>query len=70
MDKIIDFLCNFVESRGIKQRYISEKTGISDDTISKIFTGKRRILASEFLAICRALNVPSEDIDKLMSEMN
>ena len=65
MEAIRDFLNSYIESKGIKQRYICEKTGLSDDIISRILGGKRKILASEFLQICRAIEVPQDEINKL-----
>ena len=70
MNKIRDFIISYIAKKGIKQCFISEKTGLSDDTVSKILLGKRRILANEFLLICKAIDVPNEDIDKLISELN
>lgn len=50
-------LSEYVNENGIKQIYIVQKTGLSADTISKILTCKRRILADEFLIICEALEI-------------
>ena len=65
MEAIRTFLNSYIEGKGIKQKYISEKTGLECDVISRILRGKRKILASEFLQICRAIEVPQEEIDKL-----
>ncbi|MBQ4397607.1 MAG: helix-turn-helix transcriptional regulator [Clostridia bacterium] len=54
---INQMLNDYVVANGIKQIYISKKTGIDTNTISLILTGKRRILADEFLLICIALNL-------------
>lgn len=43
MDAIRDFLNQAITQKGTKQKYISEKTGINEDTLSKILLGKRRI---------------------------
>lgn len=54
-------LAKIVEQRGIKQIYISEKTGLSADVISKILRSERKMTAEEFLAICDALDInPNE----------
>ena len=50
-------LNKYVEEKGIKQAYIARKTGLTADTVSKIMNGNRRILADEFLTICRALDI-------------
>lgn len=50
-------LNKYVEEKGIKQSYIARETGLTADTVSKIMNGNRRILADEFLIICRALDI-------------
>lgn len=65
MDKISTFLSDYVTSKGIKQTYISQKTGISVDTISKILNGRRKILANEFIQICSALEIPQRELSAL-----
>lgn len=52
---------NFVESKGIKQAFISEKTGIPKNIVSKILKGDRKFQADEFLAFCEAINVNPND---------
>lgn len=46
-----------VDSRGIKLMAISRATGIPVDAISRSFLGKRKMLADEFLSICRFLEL-------------
>ena len=46
-----------VESRGIKLTAISQATGIPIDAISRSFLGKRKMLADEFISICRFLDL-------------
>lgn len=50
-------LNDYVTKNGIKQVYISQKTGISTDAISKMLRSERRIMADEFLEICFALDL-------------
>ena len=54
-------LAKIVEQRGIKQIYISEKTGLSADVISKILRSERKMTAEEFLAICDALDINANE---------
>ena len=51
-------------SKGIKQIFIAEKTGLTADTVSKIFMGKRKIMADEFLTICAALELDPRNFIK------
>lgn len=55
--RINKLLAEIVEQRGIKQIYIAEKTGMSQDVISKILRSERKISAEEFLLICEALDI-------------
>lgn len=55
--RINKLLAEIVEQRGIKQIYIAEKTGMSQDVISKILRCERKISAEEFLLICEALDI-------------
>ena len=70
MDIIREFLVNYIDDRGIKQSFVSEKTGLTADTVSKILGGRRKILADEFLSICRALDIPQNEMNRLMSSVN
>lgn len=65
MDKICTFLSDYANAKGIKQTYISQKTGIPVDTISRIFNGKRKILANEFIQICSVLEIPQGKLNAL-----
>ncbi len=67
MDAIREFIVDYISSHGIKQTYISEKTGIPKAAISSMLIGKRKILADEFISICSVLDIPQENINNLIS---
>ena len=46
-----------ISSRGITYTFISEKTNIPVDTLSKVFLNQRRLLADEMLKICEATSI-------------
>lgn len=48
----------YLEERGIKQAYISEKTGISKVALNQILNDNRRMEVNEYATICMALNLP------------
>jgi len=48
----------YLDSHGIKQTFLAEKTGFSDCMISDICLGNRKIEVTEYYRICKALNVP------------
>lgn len=53
-----------VESSGIKQRAISERTGIPEVALSLILQGKRRCEIGEYASICEVLNAETGDFLK------
>lgn len=50
-------IAKYIIDNGIKQKFISEKTGIPNNTLSTILNGKRKMSADEFVEIVIALNV-------------
>ena len=55
--KVFQKMSEYINSNGIKQKYISEKTGIPENVISMILNGKRKMDADEFVEIVIALNL-------------
>lgn len=47
----------YIQSKGWKQSYIAEKSGITANKLSSILNGKRKISAMEYLDLCEALEV-------------
>ncbi len=47
----------YINENGIKQRFISDKTGIPENILSMILNGKRKMDADEFVEIILALGV-------------
>lgn len=48
----------FINGKGLKQVFISKKTGIPSYALNAILNGKRNIYAHEYISICKALGVP------------
>lgn len=57
-------LREIVESRGIKQAYICEKTGMTADAVSRILNGTRKITGEELLNLCDLLDVDPRSLRK------
>lgn len=49
-------LRDYVKANGIKQRYISQATGLKEYLVSDIFCMRREMKADEFVLICIAIN--------------
>ncbi len=47
----------YLENNGIKQSFLSEKTGIPITTLNATLNGNRKIQIEEYFSICDALNV-------------
>ena len=50
-------LRDYLESHGITQKFLVDKTGITPEKISNIMNGKRKVTGEELLLIARALEV-------------
>lgn len=57
-------LREIVESKGIKQAYICEKTGLSADAVSRILNGLRKVTGEELLMLCELLDVDPRSLRK------
>lgn len=55
---------NLVDSKGITYTFISEKTGLSVNQISRSFMGKRHLLADEMISICAAAGIDLSDMSE------
>lgn len=49
---------NYLQENGIKQNWISEKTGVPAGKISLTLNGHRRLTFAEYELICGALDIP------------
>ena len=55
-----DRIKEYLDSKGIRYSYLSEKTGIPANILSPMLNGKREIKALEYFSICSALDIPLE----------
>lgn len=58
---------DIIDGRGITYTFISSKTGIPVDAISKSMMGKRKLPADEMIAICKAIGVDLNDLKSNIS---
>lgn len=58
MRKLVwESIAAYLASNGIKQIFLSDRTGLSPQCISFILQGKRRLDVEEYARICHALGV-------------
>ena len=50
----------YSDSKGVKNRFLAEKAGVTASTMSKILNGQREISVIEYYGVCKALDVPME----------
>ena len=50
----------YIESNGLKQAYVADKTGIDIATLNAILNGRVRLTVDRLKLICEALNVKPE----------
>lgn len=60
--RVYEKIKKYMEDNGIKQNYVSEKSGIPENTLSMILNGKRNLSADESILIFKALGVTPNDI--------
>lgn len=48
----------YMDGKYIKQTVLTDKTGMRPQVVSAILAGTRKIEATEYFAICQALEVP------------
>lgn len=51
------YLKQYMKNNGIKQSYLSEKTGITQQTLTAILDGQRKMEVAEYYDICAAIGV-------------
>ncbi len=59
---VAEKLKSIIDERGTTYTFLSKKTGITVDAISKSLSLKRRLPADEMVAICRVLDVDLGDL--------
>ena len=54
-------VAQYLEEQGSKQSWLAQKTGLTDNMISGILNGKRKMTADEFVRICKAIGKNPND---------
>ena len=51
-----------VADSGLKQKYIAERIGMSEPTLSAVLAGKRKVDVDEFFGLCQVLKKTPEEL--------
>jgi len=57
-----------IQDSGLKQKYIAEQINVTDPVMSAMVTGKRKISAEEYFAICKVLGRNPDEVYQLMDD--
>lgn len=60
--RVYEKIKKYMEENGVKQNYLSKKSGIPENTLSMILNGKRKLYADEMVLIIDALNATPNEI--------
>lgn len=52
-----EYLRNYMKQNGIKQTFVSEKTGITQQKLCVLLQDKQKITAQEYFKICVAVGI-------------
>ena len=58
----------YLEANGIKQSFVSEKTGIPAPILNMMLNNNRKIEANEYMRICDAIGVPLDQFKPRLPE--
>ncbi len=53
-----------IEESGLKQKYVSERIGMTETQFSLAISGKRRFKAGEYANVCKVLGIPMDEFLK------
>ncbi len=62
MDEIIAVVRNAISESGMTIKAVAEKAGMSPQNLSASLCGRRRLLATDFIGLCRVLGVSPKDV--------
>lgn len=57
LDVDVNGIKEFINKKGIKQKMISQESGISEVALCLVLQGKRKCEAGEYISLCKTLGV-------------
>ena len=61
------FIKQYLEEKGIKPSFVSDRAGISPELFMRSLNGKRKIPADEFISICNVLSLNISDFKQYLA---
>ena len=68
MSDVTMALAKYVKERGIQVSVIASKAGVSQAALYVSFSGKRKLRADEYLAVCDFLDIDPKEFNKFAQE--
>ena len=62
MDSIITVVRDAITESGMTIKAVADKAGMSAQNLSASLCGRRRLLATEFIGLCRVLGITPDDV--------
>ena len=62
MDSIIATIQDRITKSGMMQKAVAEKAGMDEQALSATLNGRRKLLATELIGLCKVLGITAEDI--------
>lgn len=62
METIMTVVRNAITERGMTVKAVAEKVGMPAQNLSASLCGRRRLLATEFIGLCRVLGISPDDV--------
>lgn len=62
MDAIITVVQKAIDASGMTDKAVAERAGISPQNLSASLCGRRRLLATDFIGLCRVLGISPDDV--------
>lgn len=64
MENIITVVRNAIAESGMTMKAVAEKANMNPQNLSASLCGRRRLLATDFIGLCRVLGISPDDIVK------
>lgn len=62
MKEVIDRIRQIMAAKGIKQKYVAEQIGFTEQEFSNMMNGRRMLKVDDIKPICKALGVRSGEL--------
>lgn len=62
MESIITVVRNAITEKGMTIKAVAERANMSPQNLSASLCGRRRLLATDFIGLCRVLGISPDDV--------